>query len=184
MSASKKHIKEIIVVEGRNDTLRLQSVFDCDTIETGGLYLDAATLDRIEEAARIRGIIVFTDPDGPGERIRRTVKARVPDAKHAFIAKEKARTDKKVGVEHAEKEDLENALANCVTFDERKESLLWNDFLDLGLAGNKAKRNFAASAFHIGPCNAKTCFKRFNQLGITKEQIEKLFENGGQDTVF
>lgn len=32
----KQHIKEIIVVEGKNDTNTLQSFFDCDTIETGG----------------------------------------------------------------------------------------------------------------------------------------------------
>ena len=30
----KQHIKEIIVVEGKNDTNTLQSFFDCDTIET------------------------------------------------------------------------------------------------------------------------------------------------------
>ena len=37
-------IKELIVVEGVNDTKRLQSFFDVDTIETHGLGLKEETI--------------------------------------------------------------------------------------------------------------------------------------------
>ena len=47
-----KKIREIIVVEGRNDTLRLKSFFDCDTIETGGYQVSAETLERIAAAQK------------------------------------------------------------------------------------------------------------------------------------
>ena len=40
----KQHIKEIIVVEGKNDTNTLQSFFDCDTIETGGDQVNEKTI--------------------------------------------------------------------------------------------------------------------------------------------
>ena len=174
----KQKIKEMIVVEGKNDTNVLQSYFDCDTLETSGDQVSETTLSRIEEAQKKRGVIVFTDPDTPGEHIRRLIKERVPEAKHAFIKKEKARTTKKVGVEHASKEDLWDSLSHCVTFTEEKESLSWADFMDLGLVGNREFRFFVCEQFHIGPCNGKTCFKRLNQMGITRENI--LEKTGGK----
>lgn len=172
----KQKIKEIIVVEGKNDTNVLQSYFDCDTIETGGDQVNETTLLRIEEAQKTRGVIVFTDPDTPGEHIRRLVKARVPQAKHAFIQKEKARTTKKVGVEHANQEDLWQSLCHCVTFIEGNESITWQEYIDLGLVGDRSYRFLVCEKFHIGPCNAKTCFKRLNQMGITQNQIQEILK--------
>ena len=168
-------IKEMIVVEGKNDTLRLKRYFNCDTIETGGDHVSKQTLDRIEEAQRRRGVIVFTDPDHAGSHIRQQILKRVPDAKQAFISRAKAHTDKKVGVEHALEDDLWNSLKNSVTFMDGRESLSHDEFIDLGLVGNKAHREKVCESFHIGHCNAKTCFKRLNQLGITADEIrEKL----------
>ena len=46
----KQHIKEIIVVEGKNDTNTLQSFFDCDTIETGGDQVNEKTIERVRQA--------------------------------------------------------------------------------------------------------------------------------------
>nr|WP_289219865.1 ribonuclease M5 [Ileibacterium valens] len=171
-----KKIKEMIVVEGKNDTSKLKTFFDCDTIETGGDHVSKEVLDRIEAAANRRGIIVFTDPDTAGEHIRRLIKERIPEAKHAFIAKSKAKTDKKVGVEHAGKEDLEKALKSCVTFMEGNSTLSREDFLDLGLTGDALRRQKVTEAFHLGKCNAKTAFKRLNEAGITREQIEEVLE--------
>lgn len=165
-------IKEIIVVEGPHDTSTLQQYFVCDTIETGGKSLDECAIQRIIEAKKTRDVIVFTDPDNPGEYIRRVINERVPGCKQAFIEKKKARTDKKVGVEHASKEDLWNALSHCVTFTNAIESISWAEFVDLNLVGNKEKRLFVCELFYIGPCNAKTCYKRLNQMNISKKEIE------------
>ena len=172
-----KKIREIIVVEGRNDSLRLKSFFDCDTIETGGDQVSAETLERIAAAQKSRGVIVFTDPDRPGEHIRSVISRHVSGIQHAFIEKAKAKTDKKVGVEHAEKKDLEESLAHCVTFMEQSQSLAWPEFLDLGLTGDAARRERVCRLFHIGKCNAKTCYKRLNQMGVSAyEVLEKLPE--------
>ena len=177
-----KKIKELIVVEGHNDTFRLKRFLDCDTIETGGDMVNRETLDRIAAAQKSRGVIVFTDPDRPGEHIRSVISRHVPGVKHAFIEHAKAKTDKKVGVEHAEKKDLEESLANCVTFMEETESLSWHDFIDLGLVGHASRREEVCRLFHIGKCNAKTCFKRLNQMGVTARQIlEKLNEQSNCD---
>ena len=42
---NKPKIEEIIVVEGKDDTRRLQEVFDVDTIETIGSAIDDTILD-------------------------------------------------------------------------------------------------------------------------------------------
>lgn len=177
-----ERIKEIIVVEGKNDTHTLRRYFDCDTIETGGDSVSRATIERIKEAKERRGVIIFTDPDTPGEHIRRVINQRVPGCKHAFINKTKARTDKKVGVEHAGQQDLWQSLSNCVTFEEDVQTLEWSDYLDLGLVGDKTLRNYVCERFHIGPCNAKTCFKRLNQMKISLTELEGvLYETGHCD---
>lgn len=175
-SMEKKKIKEIIVVEGKHDTQRLQRFFDCDTIETSGLGLNEDILERIETAAKARGIIIFTDPDSPGEQIRKAIAARIPQAKHVFIEKAKAKTDKKVGVEHASKEDLASALEHAVSFMETAPSITRSEFLDLSLVGNAARREYVCRALHIGRCNAKTCFKRLNAMGIGANQIKAILE--------
>lgn len=174
----RRKIKEILVVEGKNDTRRLQQFFDCDTVETGGLRLDKGALEYLGAAGKSRGVIIFTDPDSPGEYIRRQVMAICPQAKHVFIDKQKARTDKKVGVEHAGREDLEAALADAVTFDSTGLSLSWADFVDLGLTGDKGRRMTLCSRAHIGPCNAKTCFKRINALGLSRADVERMLYDG------
>lgn len=170
-------ISEIIVVEGQNDTNRLQQFFDVDTIETGGFNLSKEVIERIRSAQERRGVIVFTDPDPIGERIRTVINKKVPGVKNAFISQKVARDDRrhKVGVEHAEYEDLHASLKNCVSFKEFDEpSLSWNDFIDLGLVGTKARREKVAEAFHIGHCSAKVAYKRLCQLGVTKKEIEEV----------
>lgn len=168
------HIHEIIVVEGHNDSATLQRCFDCDTIETGGDHVSGETLERIAAAQKSRGVIVFTDPDHAGEHIRSVIERHVPGVLHAYIDKRVAHTDKKVGVEHAKKEDLEQSLQNLISYDQAVSSLDWNDFVDLGLIGDAARREKVCSAFHIGRCNAKSCFKRLNQLGIEAAAIKEV----------
>ncbi len=82
-------IEEIIVVEGKDDTRRLQEVFDVDTIETIGSAIDETILSQIEHAQETRGVIVFTDPDFSGEKIRKIIMEAVPAAQHAFCLEAK-----------------------------------------------------------------------------------------------
>ena len=56
-------INEFIVVEGRDDTERVKTAVECDTIETNGSAINQETLDVIRHAQESRGVIVLTDPD-------------------------------------------------------------------------------------------------------------------------
>ena len=172
----KKHIREVIVVEGRHDTMRLKSFFDCETIETNGTHLGKDVLDRIRNAAETAGVIVFTDPDSPGNRIRNAVNRAVPGCKNAFVNKEDARTAKKVGIEHADREDLETALANLVTWEENTGTITAADMMELGLLGDSQKRRKLGRALQIGYGNAKTMRQRLNCMHISKEEILRILD--------
>jgi len=59
-------VREMIVVEGKEDTAAVRRAAAADTIETGGSAIDEEVLARIALAQQRRGVIVLTDPDGPG----------------------------------------------------------------------------------------------------------------------
>ena len=171
-------IKEVIVVEGKNDTVTLQRYFDCDTIETGGSAVNQEVIERIRVLQKERGIIIFTDPDAPGMKIRDTINHAVTGCKNAFIDKKDARTSKKVGVEHASKEALETALESLLTYDENYQvTLTMQDMLELGLNGSEnsaALREKVALSYPVGKCNAKQLLKRLNMLSVNKEMLERI----------
>ena len=152
-------IKEVIVVEGKNDTNVLQQYFDCETIETHGTSLD------------------------PGEYIRRRVNEAVPGCKNAFIEKDKAKTPKKVGVEHASRADLEEALKHCYIHAEQPHAHIGMDqMLDLGLQGkadSAQRRAFLGTYYHLGRPNAKTLLRRLNMLGVQADEVKKVLSEGG-----
>ena len=170
-------IREVIVVEGKNDTKRLKSFFDVETIETNGLNLNKKTIELIRDINDRRGVILFLDPDTPGEKIRKRLNDEISGLKNAFVIKKEARTSKKVGVEHASKEVLEEALNNLVTYGEFKDSLSKEEFYELGLAGESdsaSRRAKVVKHFHLGECNGKTLFKRINMLGIGYKDIKEI----------
>ncbi len=168
-----KKIKEVIVVEGKTDTAIIKKLFDADTIETHGFGIDDHVLDLIEEANKARGVIILTDPDYPGMKIRETIMKRVPNAKHAFVKKEDAIGEKKVGIAEAREEAIIEALKNTVSFTEQKDTITWEEFISLGIIGDKKRRLEIYDAFHLGYGNAKTLFKRLNMAHITKDDIIK-----------
>ena len=170
-------IKEIIVVEGKTDTAIIKKLFDADTIETHGLALDEKTLDYIEKVSKGRGIIILTDPDYPGMKIRNRIIERVPEAKHAFVDKKDAIGEKKLGIAEAREDAIVDALKNVVSFSYTKESLSWEDFIDLGIIGSSETRMKIYDAFHLGYGNAKTLFKRLNMANITKEDVLKVLHD-------
>ncbi len=173
-------IKEVIVVEGKHDTQRIKEAVDADTIETGGSSLGEEVLERIEHAGRERGVIVFTDPDSPGDRIRTIVNQRIPGCKNAYLLKSQAKTEKKVGIEHASLEVIREALYHVAeAYDGQDLTLTFEEFVDCGLMGrddSKERRELLAKEFHIGQANGKTCYKRLNSMRVTKEQILKVLE--------
>ena len=115
-------LKEVLVVEGKMDTVAIRKALEADTIETGGFTLAPHTLRQIEAAYKKRGIIILTDPDGAGERIRKFLTERFPEAGQAFIPKVQATANNDVGVELAEKKGFRFVGAGVSGVDTRTNS--------------------------------------------------------------
>ena len=171
-----QRIKELIVVEGRHDVERLHKLFDCDVVITNGLSLDYNAMEMIRAASDKQGVVVLTDPDHPGEVIRKAVMEIAPKAKHAFINREDAIGKRNVGVEYANDQAIIDALNSCVVFDNKTESISWQEYCSLGIIGNSENREKVCRHFHTGHCNNKTLFKRLNMLGITSDEVREILE--------
>ncbi|MDD3383354.1 MAG: ribonuclease M5 [Bacilli bacterium] len=176
-----KKVKQVIVVEGKHDIDLLSSFLDADFIKTDGTSLPKETLDMLKEIASSgREIIVLTDPDAPGERIRKLIQTSIPTSKHAFISPRNSRKNNKVGVEHADKKTILEALENIIEFKEVQNTITIQELYELGLIGAKeakAKRICLEEKIHLGHGSAKTLLKRLNMLGINKEKIKELLNS-------
>ncbi|OJF95506.1 ribonuclease M5 [Alkalibacterium sp. 20] len=177
-------IKEIIVVEGKDDTKRLALAVEADTIETNGSAINKETLERIALAQETRGVIVFTDPDGPGEKIRKIISQYIPGVKHAFITKDQARrkseTKESIGIEHASVATIREALNQVV--EERidaKETVSKVFLMQTGLIGSdkaRALREALGEELRIGYTNGKQLKKRLTMFGITEAEVTEALE--------
>lgn len=109
---SRKQFREIIVVEGLHDKQAIERVVSADIWILGGDRIARSVLAELRRASERRGVIVFTDPDGPGERIRKRVDDAIPGCKHAFLSKRSATSSHGIGVEHAGVDAILEALSH------------------------------------------------------------------------
>jgi len=76
-------IKEAIIVEGKYDKIKLSSILDAVIIVTDGfqIYKDKEKLSLIRHYAETTGIIILTDSDRAGFKIRSFIKGAVKNGK-------------------------------------------------------------------------------------------------------
>lgn len=79
-----KKIKEVIVVEGKDDTKRIKLAVNADTLETRGSAINDETIEQIEQLQSTRGIIVLTDPDYSGEKFVILLRGKFPVSNMLF----------------------------------------------------------------------------------------------------
>lgn len=181
-------IKEVIVVEGRDDITAVKKAVDAEIIATSGFGINAKIIDRIKEAQKRKGVIVLTDPDFAGEKIRSIISKRVKGVKHAYIAQEDGIKDGDIGVENASPEVIRKALENAkVTIEDKNEFFNSQDMFYFKLTGqndSKKRRIILGKELGIGYGNANQMLARLNNYGITKEEfiaaIEKIQKELGE----
>ncbi|NLD19508.1 MAG: ribonuclease M5 [Clostridiales bacterium] len=171
-------VKEVIIVEGRDDTNAVKKSVDAVTIETHGYGITKETWQLIDKAYQGPGIIVFTDPDHAGEQIRRRITEKFPNANQAFLDRTCATKAGDIGIENAAPDAIREALskAKC-SFEESSEAVFAvEDLLVAGLVGqaNSAeKRHKLGKILGIGYGNGKTLVQRLNKYGIDIEDFKK-----------
>ncbi len=168
-------LKEVLVVEGKMDTVAIKKAVDAETIETGGFTLAPYTLRAIEVAYKKRGIIILTDPDRAGERIRAFLTERFPQAGQAFVPKVDATAHHDVGIEQASAEAIRLALSKvrCQEIKPRREFSHRDLFLHNlnGAPAAEENRTRVGAILGIGYGNAKQFLQRLNNYGVTRAEF-------------
>lgn len=174
-------IKELIVVEGKNDAHAVRlALGEVDIIWTEGYGLTKTKLDYIAEMANRQGVIVFTDPDTVGEQIRNRIRAQVPQAKHVYLTRKAATKQGDIGVENAAVHEIRIAFAHI---QQDQESLVENftieDLFLVGLVGSSRAGEYRLALgrkLGIGDTNAKQFLHRLNRFGISRELFFQAIE--------
>lgn len=170
-------IKEVLVVEGKMDVVAINKAVEADCIITEGFNLLPRTIKNIKAAYEKRGIIILTDPDSAGERIRSYLVRRFPNAKHAFIPAQEATANDDIGVEQAKPEAIRKALAKVRTAEiEPSNEFSAKDLILNGLNGSQSaslRRAKVGEILGIGFANAKTFLRRLNNYDVTRDEFEK-----------
>ncbi|MBK04816.1 MAG: ribonuclease M5 [Deltaproteobacteria bacterium] len=172
-------IKEVIVVEGKDDITAVKAAVDAELFAVSGFGVqNPKTLAELQAIHERTGLIIFTDPDHAGEKIRAILSKHIPGAKHAFLAKKQGyrERDGKYGVEYASPAAIRHALAQS------KYELLTStgqftiaDLQEYGLCGhpNAQRRRFlAGEMLSIGHTNAKQFLRRLNHFGIERSEFK------------
>ncbi|KMK74475.1 ribonuclease M5 [Alkalihalobacillus pseudalcaliphilus] len=170
-------VKEVIVVEGRDDTVAIKRAVDADTIETNGSAINESTLRQIELAQQRRGVIILTDPDYPGERIRKIIENRVNGCKHAFLTKKEALSKRggNLGVENASPDSIRQALQDIrEQYDAPEEMITRQDLLQAGLIAGplaRQRREKLGEKLKIGYANGKQLHRRLQTFHIQAQEF-------------
>ncbi len=169
-------LKETIVVEGKNDAAAVRRAVDADIITTSGFGINKDKLERIRTAQERHGVIVLTDPDFMGEKIRKIISGKVKGVKHAFLPKEEAEAEGDIGVENAAPESILKALS-MARFEAEEVQITFStsDLIYYGLMGvdnSMCLRSSLGSELGIGYANSKQFVNRLNKYGISREELE------------
>ncbi len=127
-------IKQAVIVEGKYDKIKLSRFIDAPIIQTDGfgIFKDKELQVLIRRLAKTNGILVLTDSDSAGFKIRSFIGSTVDkqDIVHAYIpdifGKERRKTEPskegKLGVEGVSEEVIIKALTNAGVLCEAGES--------------------------------------------------------------
>lgn len=149
------HVKQAVIVEGKYDKIKLSSIIDGVIIPTDGfnVFKNKETLALIRYFAETTGIIILTDSDAAGFKIRSFLKGAVgkgeilnvyvPD----IFGKERRKTapskEGKLGVEGMEKEIILEAFRKAgIAAEEdgeqsQRDPITKLDLYECGLSGGK-----------------------------------------------
>lgn len=152
-------INQAVIVEGKYDKIRLETVIDAPIITTDGfgIFNDKQKQSLIRKIAEKRGIVILTDSDSAGFLIRSRLCGMVPADKitHVYIPelcgkeKRKPQPSKEglLGVEGVPNEIIAAAferaglLSGSNDNDDNRRKITKSDLYDLGLCGRENSAN-------------------------------------------
>ncbi len=168
-------IKEIIVVEGKDDESAVKHAVDAEVIITSGFGITEETFRRIEFAQKKKGVIIFTDPDYAGEQIRKRINRRIKGCKNAYLSRKDACKNNDIGIENANPQSIISALEKAKCIMETASIIFTSKILfENNLTGgtdSAKRREKLGKILGIGYANGKQLVKRLNGYSISKDQF-------------
>ncbi len=192
-------IKEAVIVEGVYDKITLSSFLDGIIFTTGGfsVFNNKKTQESIRTLAEKTGVVILSDSDSAGLKIRNFIKQLVPNADilHAYIPEIKGKEKRKdraskegiLGVEGMSEEIIIDALKKAgATIDgsktaPRKARLITKtDMFKLGLSGGEnstfLRSEIAKKLGLPSKLSANMLLDCINRL-LTYDELEELVNN-------
>lgn len=152
----KLRVKYPVIVEGRYDKAKLATLMEGDIIQTDGfrIFSDPKKLGMIQRLAEKGAVVILTDSDRAGFRIRGHIAGAVPPERviHVYIPeilgkerrKAKPSAEGTLGVEGMEAEVLREALRKAGVLEgeapPEREAITKGDLYRLGLSGGEGSR--------------------------------------------
>ena len=189
------HVAQAIIVEGKYDKIKLSSLLDAVILTTNGFHIfhDAEKMALIRYYAKTTGIIILTDSDTAGFRIRNYLKGAVHDGKlfHVYIPdiygkerrKLKPSAEGKLGVEGIDKNALLAAFekAGVLTDEipEKTDPITKYDLYELGLSGgadSKSKRKALQKRLHLPDLLSTASLLEVLNTMMTKTELCRILD--------
>jgi len=189
-------IKQAVIVEGKYDKIKLSGIIDAPIIQTDGfgIFKDKELQLLIRKLAEKRGILVLTDSDSAGFKIRSFIGSTVDqkDIVHAYIpdifGKESRKTEPskegKLGVEGVSEQVIMQALANagvlCESAPAPARPITKIDLYELGFTGGEdsSKKRAALLRYYSFPerLSANSLIKVLNCITTYEQFLEDIKE--------
>ena len=184
-------IKQTVIVEGKYDKIKLENIISANIITTDGfkIYNNLEKQALIKNFAEKTGIIIFTDSDSAGRRIRNFIKNFTGDMRCEIIniyapeifGKEKRKStpskENILGVEGTDKkiilELFEKFGAACASAENKnKRRITKLDFYQDGLSGgvgSAKKREYLCGRLNLPRMSANALIEAVNILADFEE---------------
>ncbi|WP_156298930.1 ribonuclease M5 [Streptobacillus canis] len=180
----KLKIDEIVVVEGKDDVTRLSDVIDATIIQlNGSVGLSKDKISYINELSKKKDILLFTDPDFTGKKIREKINKNVEgNVINLFVSREEATKNDNVGVENMNNENIyklfNDYLSSKVKENNDAEKYIYSidKLLDHGLIGekdSKLKREIIGDILKIGYYNSKSLLSMLNCMNVSYNEFNE-----------
>ncbi len=182
------NIQEVILVEGKYDKIKLDSILDATVIAVNGfsIFKDKDMRQLIKRYAEERGIIILTDSDSGGFLIRKHLLQIVPpnQIKNAYIPQIPGKEKRKIkpgkagflGVEGVSSDIILDALKKCgCTPRAPGIPITKADLVLAGLSGSKnaaEKRQLLLQHLHLPQTLSANAFLNAINAFMTKPEFD------------
>ena len=167
----KIYLNGILVVEGKEDASYLSNYIASEIVVVNGFEIPKTTINYL----RNKRVIVLTDPDEAGQRIRERINALLPDVVNVKIDIKKCNRGNKNGVAECEIDEILTKLKQySVTANESQSDIKMSDLYNLDLLGNQELRKSVCEKLNLGECNAKTLYKRLIANNIKLKELTEI----------